>query len=431
MRRVAVVDVPGLPAERHGALAHDLLRFSPRVEPDPERPGVFYLDPTGLEGLFGSPSRWARRVRSALREGALEGAVVIGFSRFSAWAVARSAGSVARVLRSPAEEQALAREAPLALLELGPELERALHKLGVQSLGGFLELPRGEVSTRFGARAKSLHTLFEGALLPPLEAISEEERVFVEAELEVPDAAVERLLFCIKGGLHTLLAELGRRGLALAGLEVRLELEWGEPFAIELEPAHATRDPLVLLELARLRLSGVELGAPVQKLRLEARPCRFEGRQLTLFDAQAVDPHAARAVRRIDPDAAARGLARLRASFGDEAVTRAILEDAWLPERAFSWEPLAQVTRPNARVAPPALIRRLSPSPRGIPAAPDGRPRTDPPISAMAGPYRLQGGLGRDEHARDYFYAERADGSLLFLYRDLHRGRWFLQGSLD
>jgi protein ImuB len=190
---------------------------------------------------------------------------------------------------------------------------------------------------------------------------------------------------------------------------------------------------MMLLELARLRLANVELRAPVQKLSLEARPCRLEGRQLTLFDTRAVDPHAARFSRRIDPDAAARGLSRLRASFGDESVTRAILEDAWLPERSFSWEPITQVARPRPRGGggPPLLVRRLQPSPQSLPSRPDGKPRTDPPISAMAGPYRLQGGFWRGEQARDYFYAERADGSLLFLYRDLHQKRWFLQGALD
>jgi protein ImuB len=430
--RVAVVDVRGLPAEQHAALAHRLLGLSPRVEPDPERPGVFFLDPSGMDALFGTLPSWARRVHRALREEGLDGSVVVGFSRFPAWAAARAREGV-RVFRSPAEEQTFAREAPLSLLELGHELERALRKLGVESLGGFLDLPRGEVSTRFGARAKELHALFEGALRPPLEAFAEDERVFVEAELEVQDAQVERLVFCIKGALHTLLAELGRRGLSLSRLDVRFELEWGEPILIELEPAHETRDALMLLELARLRLASVEIRAPVQKLSLEAKPCRLEGRQLTLFDTRAVDPHAARFTRRVDPDAAARGLSRLRASFGDESVTRAILEDAWLPERSFSWEPITTVARPRARgdEAAPLLVRRVQPSPRSLPTSADGKPRTDPPICALAGPYRLQGGFWRGEQARDYFYAERTDGSLLFLYRDLHQKRWFLQGALD
>jgi protein ImuB len=430
--RVAVVDVPGLEAEQHASLAHRLLEFSPRVEPDPERPGVFFLDPSGMDALFGSLPRWARRVHRALRRDGRTSSVVVGFSRFPAWAVARTREGV-HVLQSSAEEHALAREAPLSLLALGRELERALHALGIRSLGGFLDLPRGEVSTRFGARAKKLHALFSDAVRPPLEPFAEDERILVEAELEVPDAQVERLLFCIKGAMHTLLAELGRRGLALASLHVGFELEWGEPVSIQLEPAHETRDAAMLLELARLRLASVELRAPVQKLSLEAKPCRLEGRQLTLFDTRAVDPHAARFARRIDPDAAARGLSRLRASFGDESVTRAILEDAWLPERSFSWEPITQVARPRAREEklPFFLVRRMHASPRSLPTQADGRPRTDPPISAMAGPYRFQGGLHRGEHARDYFYAERTDGSLLFLYRELHQKRWFLQGALD
>lgn len=477
-------------------LIEALTRFTPKVEPDGEREGVLWLDPSGLGSLFGPIERWASGVHAALRQLALRGAVVVGFARLPTWAVARMrAGPF--VIESPAEEADLASRAPLAHLEIPPELRDALVALGITTLGGFLALPRGDIGQRFGPHARELHALFADALRPPMQAAQAEEPIFVEAELETPDDNLMRILFCIKGGLHALMADLARRSLALRALEVRLELEAAPrpiaasdaraiDFALErgrpgvpsgareelrlnahpspenlppsllpragaltaaastsasassstsavkeservvvaerIEPARATRDALSVLELVRLRFASVVLPARVEKIVLEAEPSRLDGAQLVLF-----------AGRRHDPEAAARGIARLRASFGDDAVTRAALRDEWLPERAFAWEPTDTVSVPTGLASPPEgrLVRRVLSAPIELPSGSDGRPRTSPPIEAMVGPYRLQGGFWVGEVARDYFYAERADGALLWIYRDRHHGRWFLHGHLD
>lgn len=395
--------------------------FSPKVEPDRAREGVFWLDPTGLGALFGPLERWASALHAALRARTLRGAVVVGFARLPSWAVARMrAGPF--VIESPAAEAALAARAPLALVELPPELCEALRGLGITTLGDFLALPRGDVGQRFGPEARTLHALFADALRPPMQALPPEAPVRVEAELETPDDDVARLLFCIKGGLHALTSELARRSLALRALEVRLELERAPSVVERVEPARATRDAQVVLELVRLRLGTVTLPARVERIVLEATPTRAVGTQLSLF-----------AGRRRDPDAAARGIARLRASFGDEAVTRATLLDAWLPERAFAWQPTETLDAPRVTAPPEAglLVRRLITPALELSTGPDGKPCTDPPLDALTGPYRLQGGFWVEEWSRDYFYGERRDGALLWLYRDRRRDRWFLQGTLD
>ncbi len=556
---------PVLEAAR-AELLEALGRFSPKVEPDAAREGVLWLDPSGLGTLFGPLERWAAGVHEALGRLGLTGAVVVGFARLPTWAVARTHGG-AFVIESPAEEASLASRAPLVHLEILPELRDALSALGVSTLGDFLALPRGEVGLRFGPEARSLHALFADALRPPMQAVHPEEPILVEAELEEPDGDLMRLLFCIKGGLHALMADLARRSLALNALEVRLELETAPPpmtaeharavdFAIargaihrastsihrtstsihptstsihrghpsseseerthdgehrrndesrrhegegcshhdarqrapaereerrtrraeerttdekrasrgsrpahgalepeegpasarddatpqatfvteRIEPARPTRDALSVVELVRLRFASVTLPARVTRIVLRAEPGRLDGTQLSLF-----------AGRRHDPEAAARGIARLRAAFGDDAVTRAVLRDAWLPEEAFTWEPTDRVAMPSrdppTKERAPAsrlaeeregvLVRRVLQAPIELPSTADGRPRTRPPIEAMIGPYRLQGGFWVGEHARDYFYAERADGALLWIFRDRRRGRWFLHAHLD
>ncbi len=406
----------------YAELIEALGRSTPKVEPD-ARAGVLWLDPSGLGTLFGPLERWAARVHATVRSLSFRAGVVVGFARLPSWAIARSRGPGPFVVESPAEEADLASRAPLGMLEIPPEVRDALVALGITTLGGFLELPRGEVGVRFGPEARELHALFADALRPPMQAVRAIEPVVVEAELETPDDDLGRLIFCIKGGLHAMMSELSRRALALSALSITFELERLEPIVTRIEPARATRDALSVLELARLRLSSVQLGARVEKIVLEAEASRLDGTQLVMF-----------AGRRHDPEAAARGIARLRASFGDDAVTRAALRDAWLPEQAFAWEPADAVGLPDGSRAPPAegrLVRRVLPAPVELPSGSNGRPRTDPPIEAMTGPYRLPGGFWSSEHARDYFYAERADGALLWVYRDRYLERWFLHGHLD
>src|SRR5690606_19859758 len=151
-----------------------------------------------------------------------------------------------------------------------------------------------------------------------------------------PDDDSARLLFCVKGALHALHAALAQRSLALAALTLTLRLERGLVHVEVLRPARASRDAATVPELVRLRLAhlgrdgALELPERVERIHLEAEPAPLEGTQLALIAG----------ARRRDPDAAARGMARLRAAFGDDAVTCARLEDEWLPERQFRWEPV-------------------------------------------------------------------------------------------
>lgn len=430
--------------ERIGEVRAELVgalhRLSPRVEPDRERESVIWVDPRGMLALFGSYARWAEEAQAALDALNLFGTVVVGFSRMPALAVARGAtrdrgrGNGIVVLSSEEEEAQRAAITPLARLEIPVTIAEALHLLGVRTLGELLALPIGEVSVRLGPDAAALHRAFAGRAEAPMNPAAHPDPIEIEAEIEPPDDDRARLLFCVKGALHALMAALVERRLGLGTLHVSLHLERAanlvpqEPLCFSLEPAVASRDTTQLVELIRLRLEGIQLVSRVERLRLSATPAVLEGTQLLLSESP----------RRRDPAALARGLSRLRAAFGEDAVTQASLESSWAPEASFRWQPIRDLPAPKPRLdspgtSPPRLLRRVLDKPIALASDARGLPDLGPePLLRLIGPYRVQAAWwSEDRLMRDYFYAERKDGAILWLFRDHTSGHWFLQGALD
>jgi len=496
-------EVPPAEIEREVAvLADRLRRFTPDVEPCRDEPGVFWLNASGLSHLYASPREWADAILAALRSGGLRGSVAVGFSRFGTYAVARTAasaatGPAATVLRDPTTERALAGQAPLDRLGIDPALRDSLQKLGVGTVGAFLKLPPAGIRRRFGADAERLHRLAAGDLRVPLQPLRVREPLVARHELDDPETDVSRLLFLVKRLLHRVLTRIAARREALAELTLDLRLDRAPARTERIRPAAPTLDAAQLLNLVRLRLEacfrpearlpqeatasqvpvaparalqGGALGAGVTSLRVAARAVRVASAQPGLFGARP----------RRDLAGANRALARVRAEFGDEAVVRARLVEAHLPEARFAWEPLGRLSRPVAalrstpasRSAParrPVAASRSAPasrsaSARELAAAPYApadnacrplvrriyarplplppRPRHEPDgwllrggvaghVEDLAGPYLVSGGWWRSAVHREYYFARMRDGDVLWIYYDRPRRRWCWQGRVE
>jgi protein ImuB len=416
------------------ALVHAMQTFSPRVEADTHFSGVFFLDPRGLARLYGGLRPWADVVHRFLRGRGLKSALVLGFERYRAVAVARGRKGV-HVLDGPSEERALAEKTSLDRFELPAELRENLTLLGVRSLGDLLALPAGELHSRFGASASDLHGLFASDPQLPMQPHTLAEPVRVTLSVDPPDDHHERLLFALKGALHELVRGLSVRNEALSALHLTLSLEDGGTHRERLEPAAPTRDVVHLVELLRLRLANVTLPSRVDDVTLEAESTKPEAHQLRLTTSTADG------VSHSDPTAAERVLARLRAAWGPRSVSRARLRDAHLPEAGFVWEAVDHVRQPRTPEPSsevPSLVRRVLPRPKPLAPSPrsDGRstpklPDEEGKLLHLYGPYRVSGAWWAREVERDYYYAETEAGALLWLFYDHRRGRWFLHGFVD
>jgi protein ImuB len=423
-------EISAADVERAAGEVADLLeRFSPEVEPSADEPGVFWLSAVGLERLHGSATSFARAVRRALGEIGFEAGVAVGFSRFGAYALARSLGG-AVATRSLEEERAAAGRTALAGYDLPSSAQGALARLGVVTVAHLLVLPPAGLLERFGPEVHGLALLARGEAWRPLAPRETVERFAAEIALDYADADAERLGFLAKGLLHPILARLAARREAVAEIELRIDLDHRPPLRARIRPAAPTLDVRQLVELVRLRLEATELGAGAVGMGVEALAVEADPEQLRLF--------AERGKR--DLDAANRALARLRAEFGDAAVVRARLTEGHLPEAQFAWEPLERAAFPSSARAgslPMALVRRIRARPTPLGTRPAGGPQgihlgglADAPVSGADGPYVISGGWWHREVHREYYFAKTKNGRILWVYFDRRRRRWFLHGEV-
>jgi protein ImuB len=413
------------------ALFELLVPFSPSVEPVLAAPGLFWLDPRGMRALFGAPERWAVSVHQALTAQRFVASVAVGFMRPRVFAIA-CVKSGPFVAGGEDEERDLAARVPLERLGISPRLRDDLALLEVFTVGDLLQLPVAQLRVRYGAEAAQLHDFLSGKSWTPLSPRIPLPPLRLTIEVDPPDDDCARLLFGLKAVLHDAAARLSGEHQAITALELALELDatsGGEREHRErIETAAPTLDVPQLVDLLRLRLAGVDLPARVERMSVQVEVARVHARQLALHDGKKTR----------DMDAAARAIARLRASLGPEAVTRARLCEAYLPEAAFRFEPtreLALPQRPSTAGELP-LVRRLYPAPVPLPPVPSHEPEAwlghHGAVLSMFGPYRVASGWwGQDAHERDYHFVETRTGELLWIFYDRALRRWFVQGVVD
>jgi protein ImuB len=411
-------------------LITSLQTFSPRVEAI-DHAGAFHLDPEGLRRLYGGHRNWATSIHRYLRARHWRNSVTVGFHRYRALAVAMTHNGVT-VLESANEEYEQSNKTALCEFDLSGELCQSLEALGIETLGDFLVVPAGELHSRFGASASALHDLFAEDMQLPIQPHIFDEPARISFQVDPPDEDQNRLLFAIKGALHSLLHQVRARGEAIQSLELSFHLERAPLHQEHIEPASPTLDLMLILELIRLRLldlGEVRLQGAVEEVELFANTVSSHAEQVALPGHQ---PHR-------DMRAAHRALDRIRAAYGEHSVTKARVRAAHLPEASFRWEPIrhARLSEQNGSLPISSMIRRVYARPKPLSPCKPREPEAGPSLAKnhaiehMYGPYRVSGGWWKRLVERDYYYAETDHGDLLWLFYDRPRKRWFLHGVLD
>lgn len=415
-----------------GRLFRALHDFTPNVEALGEEPGVFWLDASGLERLVESLPVWARQIRDRLSARGFEATVVVGFTRFGSYAAARAKrGTV--VFERPHEESAVARAVKLERLDLPPKVRDALRKLGIESVGQFVDLPTEGIARRFGKEILQWKRLAGGNLDPPMQPQRPPSPVREHRILDDPESNALRLQHVVRQMLEPLLSQMADRCRKLAVLHLGFRFDRLGEHVERIRAAAPTLDRTQWSELIRLRMEAVrKLPDSVCEITLLGEPACGEQKQSSLLDERP----------RRDPAAANRALARVRAEWGESCVVHARLREGHLPEGSFDWHRLAGIDTPSPRAADAkrsgVLVRRIYSRPLPLPP----RPRREPDgwllhgleqgaVARVHGPYAISGGWWNRAVKREYHFAETQKGEVLWVFYDRERRRWFLQGRVE
>jgi protein ImuB len=406
------------------ALADLGLGFAPRVDTEPER--VFF-QVGDLGQLYPDLSAVAHAVRARAARLGLEVRLGIAACKGLARIACRTA-EIAIMPAAPAAARAFLAPLPLAMLAPNSEIAEALARWGLHTIGELARLRLEDVAVRLGAAGARLVRLARAqddeAFLPQAPADAVEEG----SELDYAIDSLDPLVFVLRGLIDRALARLACRGLACAGLTLRLIVE-PRSFEIREVPLQApTREAGILLQLVRLELSRRAPSAPVTGMTILVLPARVRATQLDMLRPNGPAP-----------DRLAATLARLSALVGPEHVGTPRVANTWREEamvidgpatgemRAVRDSPSDTGALAMRRFRPPQEVEVIME--RNGPSAFRGK-ETAARILIAAGPYRISGEWwsGKAFH-REYWDVHASDGAVYRMHQDGEK--WFLDGYYD
>jgi protein ImuB len=275
-------------AAAHAALLDCAQSFSPRLEDTAL--DTILLDLSGLESLFGPPSRIACDVSRRVADLGLEANVAVASNPETAQIAACGFSGVSIIPEGKEAERLgnLPLEVLLSVFST-PEPSQEPEQLfqifdlwGVRNFRALCALPEVALSERLGQQGVRLQQLARGATSRTLVPV-DPPPVFEEAvELEYPLVLLEPLAFLLARMLDQLCARLGSRALAAQELSLQLELDSTCQFTEDLpEPemdyAETIDSSTASVEAVRVRTDAPDHGGTDALV----RPSRASARQFT------------------------------------------------------------------------------------------------------------------------------------------------------
>ncbi len=394
------------------------------------------LDTTGSDHLLGGEAAMLVEMETQLSLLGLSAQLAVAPTWGAAWALARF-GPV-RSVCGPGEVEVKLGALPVTGLRLNTETVQLLRRLGLKTIGSVMDVPRLSLTRRFvkaGMEANPLMRLDQalGKLAEPVASVEAKPRIRVQSRLAEPifDPTPYLPELC-----ETLCEALKQAGQSCRRLYLTIYRTDGEVSHVEVATSAATRDPNHLHGLFRDKVERINPGFGFDLITLEAGGVEdMQESQNRLDGGSDNDLHLTRLVD------------RLSAKFGPRAVTRPVLRESHIPERAegevTALTAMAETVDATAKERPlrlfdhPEEVRVLYAVPEGPPGQFVWRRQTHR-VTRYAGPERIAPEWWKDRpgtRLRDYFKVEDQSGQRFWLYREgLHedgRGgdpRWFVHG---
>jgi protein ImuB len=436
LRNICVSVEPFTPLEDENklhALARWALHFSPIIAPDP--PDGLLIDIEGCAHLFGGQGRLIETLSASLVQLGFPARITVAPTFGCARAVARFGKHTTAQITAETVRAAL-ETLPVAALRIEQATCEALIEIGIEHIGQLLDLPRKELTARFGDALLTVIDQTVGRTPETIEAIAIEKLLKISHAFDGPVTTIDTILAVINKLLTDLVAELKRLQQGVCVLLVELHRIQLEPVCVSLELTHPNSDLAHLWLLLRPKLERVNLGYGVEEVFLRATHTgRVAEEQLTLWPDDSLNEPVIHSV------SFGELLDQLVCRLGTRVVAQEAPAQTYVPEQAFqrihAHEIRAEETRPIYPASRPSRLFDVPEPLRVIAVVPDGPPawfmwhNKEHDIIASVGPERIAlpwWGSGLSQ-TRDYFTVQDELGRWLWVFRDRKSGNWFVHGE--
>jgi protein ImuB len=417
------------------ALCDWCVRFSPAVAPDP--PDGLFLDITGVSHLWGGEAPMARDLVARLAASGIPARAAAAASPGAAWALARQTRCL--TIAPVGREAELLAPLPIAALRLAAPTAAQIARLGLTTIGAIADLPRAELTRRFGGEVVLRLDQAMGRAKEALAFRRPPSPWFARLAFAEPISVPEDLARASADIAALLCARLEAAGKGAARFELAFHRLDGRAERLAIGLAMPGREASRIARLFAPLLERVDPGFGIEVVTLAtdgAEP--LVPRQLRLDEDRAADLEASAPL--VD---------RLANRLGEEKIWRDEAFPSHIPERSVirrpPLSPVGETKWDTERPRPLRLFRRPEPI-EAVAPVPD-----DPPlffrwrglahkVRRSEGPERLaeewwrrpfeEAGPGK---VRDYYRVEDEAGARFWLFRDgLYEAgnppRWWLHG---
>jgi protein ImuB len=404
------------------------------VIPHPSSFSSLFLDLTGCERVFGSIERIVERVAEALKQFGLHFSLAVAPTPGAAWAAAW--GGKHCIMEACGIAAAL-EDLPTLALRIDPEIARALHHLGIETIGQLMRLPRSKLPARFGPILLRRLDQALGHIPEPLTPLAYAAPIEARIDFDGAVDSLEAIWIVFKQLITTLVADLLRHGQGARELKV----EFFRPYAVTLEKtihlSRASRDPKNLFNLLRCAMETVQTDVGFLGIRvIVTRSQRISEQQIRLLEQEefVADTELSHLIE------------RLRIRLGETVIAQPALVESYVPEKSYAVELLESPKRAAFAPACSEIVRPLhllkSPQEIGVMVSPS-HDREGFPIAFTwkhqthrllhtIGPERIAGQWWEGHHkTRDYFDVEADAGRRFWIFRVQETGKWYVQGEFE
>ena len=400
-------------------------------------PDGLWLDLSGVTHLFGGEAALCARILAACARIGLTARIAVAGSLGAAHALARCRPGPVTLCPGGAEADALA-PLPIGALRIGPEVAGAAARLGLETVGDLIALPRAPLQRRFGSTLLKRLDQALGRAAEPFDPIVPEEPPSITLRFAEPIGSAEAIAQALADAMARLVHELGRAGLGVRLLRlVCTRVDHAQALA-EIGTARATRDGGHLLRLLLPRIETIDPGFGIERIELIA--ARVEP-----LGAVAIESELAG--EKPPPDLAPL-IDRIAGRLGARRLYRSSAVESDVPERSVRLVgPLADTRGWPEWPRPVRLLSHPEPLQNVVALLPDLPPRRFTwrgrayRVARADGPERIHGEWWRRraeaEAVRDYFQVEDEEGRRFWLFRkgdgiDSRTGdlSWWMQGMM-